>query len=58
MFIVMRVYRDEYGQTQQRRWNMRAYKRKMSAVNVANSVKGGFVCRMGSNNPIYVGEWQ
>lgn len=58
MYIVMRVYRDEYGTTQQRRWNMCAYKRDVTACKVADGVKGGYVCKMGSNSPEYVGAWQ
>ena len=57
MFIVKHTRRDEYGKVVDSRWNMRAYKRKRSAVKVADSVKGGYVCRMGSNSPIYVGSW-
>lgn len=58
MFIVMRTYRDEYGTTRQRRWNMRSYKREVTAKQLADSIRGGYVCRMGSLQPIYVGEWQ
>lgn len=57
LYAIMRVYRDEYGTTRQRRVNMREYKRLCTAKNAADANRGGYVIRVGSNEPVYVGSW-
>jgi len=37
---------------------MRNYKTRRAADAKADSVRGGYVCPMGSNTPVYVGGWQ
>lgn len=58
MFAVMRVYRDEFGQTRQRRVNMREYKRMVTAQRVADENKGAYVIRVGCLEPVSLGTWQ
>lgn len=57
-FIIMHAYRDSYGNTMSGRWNMRTYKNRALAERLADGVKGGYVCPMGSLSPVYVGAWQ
>ena len=58
MFTIMHVYRDSYGRTRAARWNMRNYKNLTNAKRLADTVKGAYVCPLGSNDPVYVGAWQ
>lgn len=39
------------------RWSMRKYKSLRAATAKADSVKGGYVCRYGSNEILHLGEW-
>ena len=58
LYTLMRTYRDEFGKTQQRRYNMRQYKNLELVKARADSIKGGYVCPLGTGTPIYVGSWQ
>jgi len=58
MYTVMHVYKDSYGVTHAGRWNMRKYKNILNAKRCADSVRGGYVCPLGSLSPVYVGSWQ
>lgn len=53
-YVVMRNYRDGHGTLRHERVTMRAYTEPV-AVKKANEVRGGYVCPLGSNNPVYVG---
>jgi len=57
MFKVLRVYRDEYGTTRQRYVGNREYKRIETACRKADASRGGYVIRVGSLTPVYVGRW-
>ena len=58
MYKVMRNYRDEYGTLRQRYVGNRAYKTERAAAMKADSSRGGYVIRLGCNDPVYVGAWQ
>ena len=55
MYKLMRVYRDEYGQTRQRYITQRAYRNFDLIKRKADEQKGGYMVRLGSNAPEYVG---
>ena len=56
MYTVSHFFIDN-GVLRSRRWTMRQYKTLRAALNKANSIKGGFVSRYGSNDVTAMGEW-
>lgn len=56
MYTVNHFFKDG-TQLRSRRWTMRTYKTLRAALNKANTIKGGFVCRYGSNDVHTLGEW-
>ncbi len=57
MFTVNHYFYDSYGALRSGRWTMRHYKTERAAMNKANSIKGGYICKLGSNTVHCVGEW-
>lgn len=57
MYTVNHYFYDTHGQLRSARWTMRKYKNERVAISKANSVKGGYVCKLGSNNIHVMGEW-
>ena len=57
MYTVNHYFYDQYGRLRSARWTMRHYKNERVAVAKANSVKGGYVCKLGSNDIHVMGEW-
>lgn len=53
-YTVMRVYRDEYGTRRAERVNMGKYL-LTTAKRIADACIGGYVCRYGTNEPVYIG---
>ncbi len=57
MFTVNHYFYDSYGTLRSGRWSMHHYKTERVAIRKANSIRGGYVCKLGSNTVHYVGEW-
>ena len=56
MYTVNHYFYD-HCELRSARWNMRTYKTLAAAMRRADSIKGGFVCRYGSNNIEGMGSW-
>jgi hypothetical protein len=58
MYTVNHYFYDTFGALRSGRWTQRKYKSERVAISKANSVRGGYVCKLGSNDIHRMGEWK
>jgi len=57
MYTVNHYFYDQHRQLRSARWGMRKYKNEKVAQRKADQVKGGYLCKLGSNTIYSMGAW-